>query len=153
MQTEFKLHRAIMDHLKGRVRRGNEVFGCNPPFHHFFATTIYQGRNKEDGFFLKMIGVEAGISDIIAWYKTKDGLGCTFMEVKIVGSIQSSAQKKIQGICHSLGIKYVVVRTVEQAHRHFVNIGLTPMHNSIREPDLRSDEQKKLQAFNFYKKD
>ena len=151
-QTEFKIHRAIIDHLEGQTRKGNETFGCHPPFLNLLFTTIYQGRNAEDGFFLKMLGVKPGIADIIAWYKTHKGLGCSFIEVKTKTGSQSSPQKKIQARCSMLGIAYVIVRSVQQVHDHLKSVGLKPQHNNVREPDLRSDAQKKQDAYNFYKK-
>jgi len=136
-KTEFKLHRAIMYYLMGE----------NPAFHHLFATTIYQGRDAKDGFFLKMLGVQAGMPDIVAWYKG----GCSFIEVKTISGRQSSAQKKVQGRVQALGFPYVLVRSVQDVHDHLLKQGLRPMHKPT-EPDLRSDAQKKKDAFDFYKR-
>lgn len=155
---EFFIQRGIMDHLLGQIRKGNEITPCTPPFDNLFATSIYQGRNEAEGFFLKMLGVKPGMSDILAFYPhPKRGehpallFGASLLEVKAEKGRMSPDQYNVMGKCQWLGIPYVVVRSVVDVHNHFVKQGLIPRHNAIREADTRTKAQKYQDAFNAFK--
>lgn len=150
-RTEYRIQVAISDYLNGRIRKGNKVMDASQPFPGMLVTHAYQGRDAKEGFFLKALGVKPGIADLLTWYKKGNGYACSFLEVKKPDGIQSPPQKKVQGSCHYLGIPYVIVRSVRDAYNHFVKEGLTPEHHLIIEPDLRTDAQKKLDNFNFYR--
>lgn len=145
---EFKIHVAIVNHVKGKDGIG-KAFNA-------FITHIYQGRSKEDGFFLKMLGVFAGVADLIVLWRSKCSCGVSkvgigFLEVKKPDGYQSTPQKKFQGICHWLGINYAIVKSVKEAHDTLVKWGCPALHHSIIEPDTRSLAQKKIDAFNMFK--
>lgn len=140
---EFKIHCAIIDHIK--EKRAFTAFVCH----------IYQGRNKEDGFFLKMLGVFAGVADImVMWRSTcscgKPHTGIGFLEVKRPKGIQTHPQKRFEGICRWLGARYAIVRSVKDAHEALLAWGCPVNHHAIKEPDTRSTEQKKIDAFRFF---
>lgn len=150
-RTEYRIQVAISDYLNGRTRKGNQIIQTNPPFPGMLVTHAYQGRNADEGFFLKALGVRAGIADLLTWYAKGNGYACSFLEIKKPGGYQSPPQKKVQSHCHFLGIPYVIVRSVRDVYNHFVAEGLTPAHHAIIEPDLRTDAQKKQDSFNYNK--
>ncbi len=150
--VEFRIHRAIVDHVRGNIRRGNEIIRSTPPFHGLFITHIYAGRSKEEGFFLKMLGVVSGVPDLLAiWPDKAKGYDIGFIEVKTPIGQLSAPQRKFHGFCLHLGIKWGIARSVDDAHKLFIKWGLPPVHNAIKEPDTRSDTQKKKDAFDMYK--
>jgi len=146
--TEFRLQCAIIDHVRGRLT-GNKAFNV-------FITHIYQGRDANDGFFLKKMGVVAGVADMLILWRTscscglpKVGIG--FLECKTKTGKLSGVQGKFRGICHWLGIHYAEARSVKEAHDVLVGWGCHVNHAAIREPDLRSNTQKKSDGFDMYK--
>lgn len=147
---EYKLHVAIVDHVTGR-KVGQKAFNA-------FICHVFQGRNKQDGFFLKMLGVVPGIADLLVLWRAKcdcgkSKVGIGFLEVKKSDGYQSGAQKKFQGVCHWLGINYAVVKSVGQAHKMLVLWGCPEFHSTVVEPDLRSQKQKFDDARSFYAPD
>lgn len=150
--NEYKIHVAISDYLNGRSRKGNQVIEGIQPFPGMLVTHAYQGRSKEEGFFLKALGVKPGIADLLCFYRgVTQPYEVSFLEVKKPGGVQSSPQRKIMGHCHALGIPYAIVKSVKDAHEHFKSRGLKPVHNAIREPDTRTDSQKKQDVFDMYR--
>ena len=141
--SEYKLHVAIIDYLRGQKRKGNEVFPGNKPFPYLFVCHIFQGRSKEDGFFLKNLGVFPGVADILAIWKTNDGFDIGFIEVKTVKGALSTPQKKFKSICHWFGIKWALVRSAQETHDTLKSWGLECVSDSVREPDLRDEMQKR----------
>lgn len=151
--SEFRIHVAIIHHLRGQQRVGKEIISIgNPPFLGLLALHIYQGRSKEEGFFLKLLGVVAGAPDILCiWPDPVKGYDIAFLEVKSTTGNLSTPQQRFRNFCQRLGIKWAIVRSVTEAHNQLITWGLTPHHNAIREPDTRSDMQKKKDAFDFFK--
>lgn len=145
--SEYKLHVAIIDHLRGQKRVGREIIKSNQPFPGLFVSHIYQGRSKEEGFFLKSMGVVAGMPDILAIWK--DGWG--FLEVKTENGKLSTAQKRFMWFCQERNINWALVRSVAEAHNKFKNWGLKPIHEAIQEPDLRSWSQKRDDAIDAFR--
>lgn len=138
MHEEYRIHCAIVDHLRGVRMVGRELIQGTKPFPELFITHLNQGRSKDEGWFLKRMGVYPGVADLLCLWR--GGIG--FIEVKTKTGTLSSAQKKFKGICHWLGIRYEVARTVKEAHDIVKRWGLKSVHEVIREPDLRTDEQK-----------
>lgn len=163
---EYHLQVAIVDHFRGQRRKGNEIFKGQTPFEGLFVTHIYQGRNKKDGFFLKQLGVASGVTDLLGIYEhpRKDFLielskkynvdiplyQCEFMEIKTKTGFLSEAQNRFKWFCERLHINWSVVRSVTEAHEVYKKRGLTPRHEAIVEPDLRTHRQKLDDMFDFY---
>lgn len=145
--SEYRLQVAIIDHLRGQQRKGNKIYPGTKPFANLFVTHLYQGRSKNEGFFLKSLGVYPGVADILAIWP--DGWG--FMEVKTENGVLSTPQKRFKWMCESYKIKWALIRSVQQAHDQLKAWGLKPAHEAVREPDLRTIEQKKSDAFDFYR--
>ena len=114
-------------------------------FTHHFAGR----KGSSDGYFLQQLGVRPGIGDIINWWN--DGrLQCGFLELKVEAAL-SPAQIKIRDRCAGLGIKYAVARTPQQVISVYRNWGLKPTHEAIRNPDYRTEAEKKQDIYNMYK--
>lgn len=138
---EYKLHVAIIDHIKGQKRKGKEIIQGTRPFRNLFVTHIFQGRSAEDGFFLKQMGVFPGVADLLCiWDNAGPQIG--FLEVKTEKGYLSTAQKKFKGICQAFGVRYALVRSVADAHRQLKDWGVHCVHDSVVEPDIRSWDQK-----------
>ncbi|NBW19116.1 MAG: hypothetical protein EBR82_65185 [Caulobacteraceae bacterium] len=148
VNAEYRLQIAVINHLTGRVKTGKDWVRGTPAFAGLFVTHIYQGRSKEDGFFLKQLGVVAGVADLLLIWR--GGFG--FVELKRQEGVQSTVQKKFQGFCHSVGVKYAVCRSVREVHDTLTGWGLTPTHGAIKEPDLRKDSEKRRAAFDEFDK-
>ncbi len=137
VNEEYHLQVAVIDHLTGRIRRGNEYIRSTPAFNGLFVTHIYQGRSKEDGFFLKQLGVVAGVADLLLVWR--GGFG--FIELKRQAGQSSPVQRKFQGFCMSIGVKYEIARSVKDVHEICIKWGLTPNHNYCKEPNKKTDKQ------------
>lgn len=162
MNKEFRIQRAIMDHLDGVIRKGNTLYPGTKPFRGIFPFHVFQGRSEEEGFFLKMLGVKAGVLDIpVIWEshrrKELEEIGrkhniyippyeLRFMEVKTKEGTLTSSQRKFTPILNSMGIVWEIVRSVRDAHNLMIRWGHTPQHNAIVEPDLRTDDEKQKDA-------
>jgi hypothetical protein len=146
---EFKIQTGIIDHIRGRKTeaRAFNVFVCH----------VFQGRNGKEGFFLKLLGVFAGVGDLLILWRSKCScgipkVGIGFLEVKSSTGTQEAPQKKFEGICHWLGVHYAIVRSVDEAHYTLIAWGCTPNHNAIREADTRTVAEKYQAAYDFYKR-
>lgn len=149
--TEFKTQVAIIDHCRGQRRKGNKIYPGVKPFPKLFVCHVYQGRSKDEGFFLKMLGVWPGVADVLAIWKLPEGFDIAFLEVKTEKGYLSPSQKKFKGICHWFGIKYALVRSVTDAHNQLKAWGVEHVHDAIQEPDLRDDKQKRDDFFDMCK--
>lgn len=132
-QIEYIIHCAIIEHL-------------DSAWPQIERTHAGKARDKAHAHFLSKMGYDAGTGDII-WF-------CQYMfgemEVKRFGGVQSSEQKRREAKLIRNGGRYVIVKSVRESHEYWKSLGLTPMHNAIREPDLRTDEQKKGDAMKVY---
>lgn len=140
--TEFKIQVASTDHLRGQRRQGNKVYSSIAPFKGLFVTHIYQGRNENEGFFLKMMGVYPGVSDLLVIWATPTGVDFGFIEMKTDKGRLSPPQIKFKGICQAFGIKWALCRTVRQVHDTVKGWGAECVHDTVIEPDLRTKEEK-----------
>lgn len=129
IQSEYKIHVAIVEHLRSA-------------FPDLVLTHAAHGRDETHAHFLSKMGYEAGTGDVI-WY------GCSsFGELEIKAfTRQSGNQKTRQTKVQLAGGNYAIVRSVREAHDYFVELGFKPLHAAIREPDIRTDEEKKRDAF------
>lgn len=153
---EFLIHCSIVAHLTGRKFKGKEIIQSTRAFN-AFVCHIYNGRSKKEGFFLKRLGVVPGVADLLILYRSNCScglprVGIGFLEVKKPGGVQSTPQRKFMGICHWLGVPYAIVKSVREAHDTLVAWGCPANHHSVQEPDLRTFEQKKKDAFEMYKR-
>lgn len=146
VNKEYRIHVAIVDHLRGQTRKGRETIQGTKPFPGLFVTHIYQGRSKDEGFFLKRLGVYAGVADLLLIWR--GGFG--FIEVKSENGVLSSPQRKFKGFCHALNIPWSLARSVRDAHRAVKGWGVKCDHDAVTEPDLHTKQEKFKAAFDFY---
>lgn len=152
MNKEYLFQLSVIDWLYGRMRKGNKTFGNNPPMPGLLFTHHYAGRKgPEDGFFLQQLGVRPGMGDILCWWNDPTGKLCAGMLELKVDAALSTAQHKIKGICHQLGIRYDVARTPAQVIAIFHKWGLNPLHIAIKTPDYRTFDDKHEDSFEMYK--
>lgn len=134
---EYKIHVAILAHIRN-------AFPMVKAFH-----IANQAKDAQEAFWNKQLGIEPGASDlIIGWKPSKVGV----LEIKTEDGKISTAQNKFLSWADSIKWHTGVARTVQGAHNILVGWGLEPSYNSCREPDLRNTDQKKADAFNFYKR-
>lgn len=133
-QQEFRLQLAVVKHLELA-----------------FPTLVYthipnRPGDAKDGYFKKIMGAKAGAPDFVFWWKG----GAGAVELKVPGSHIASAQNKFLSALHSVGVKTAVCRSVAEVHKALKSWGLKPRCETVREPDIRSDMQKKYDAHEIY---
>lgn len=133
-QTEYKIHCAIVEHLESAWPQ-------------IEFTHAGKARDETHAHFLSRMGYKAGTADLIWFCAGKFGEG----EVKQLGGVQSSAQKTRQAALERNGGYYIIWHSVRESHDYFLSLGFKPMHNAVQEPDLRTEDERKADAFNFYK--
>lgn len=132
---EYLLQVAVVEHF-GR---------CFP--HVGFFHVPNQSRNATEAFFNKKLGVRPGVSDLILGWPNR---GVGVLELKSSDGRISTQQNKFLSWANHIGWEVGTAKTVRQAHDALKRWGLKPLYESCMEPDLRSDEQKKRDVFNFY---
>jgi hypothetical protein len=80
-----------------------------------------QGKNAKEQAYKKMIGMEAGVSDLIICLPKK----VIFVELKTEKGVQSEAQKEFQKDIEALGLEYYLVRNLE----HFQQLIFNKLEN------------------------
>ncbi len=143
-QAEFRLQVAVVNHLKSAFK---EVIW-----------TAFPGRpgNAKDGFMKKAMGVKPGVPDLLFWWQypcavDKKLIQCAGIELKSAKGKISPDQNRFASYFTAIGGKFACCNTVRQVHDALKNWGLRPTHESIVEPDTRSDMKKKADMFNWYK--
>lgn len=139
--SEFKLHLAIKKHYESCF-----IGSHNPNLKIMHIAN--EQRDSTQGYFNKMLGVEKGFPDILAAWR--GGVGVC--EVKLPGKPLTSDQNKFLSWAKHIGWHTGIARSVEQFHNVARGWGLAPAHSSISEADLRSDIEKKSDAFEFFRR-
>jgi hypothetical protein len=135
-QLEFRLQVAVVDHIAK----------C---FSVWF--TAFPGRpgDAKDGFMKKKMGVKAGVPDILVILK---GGILGAIELKIKGGVQNKAQHEEPCYMAAQGAKVGLCTSVRQVHDLLVSWGCKAKYDSVQEPDLRSDGQKKQDMYDMYRR-
>ncbi len=147
-QTEYRLHCSVVEHLRSAFP---QVLFLHPANR---ASGDTEETRKTNAFFNQQMGVLKGAPDILCWWKGlhKDGqnkLHSGAIELK-TGSGLGPYQKTFDHRFTLLGGQYAVCKSVQGVHDALKLWGLVPRHNAVREPDLRSDSEKKADGFAFY---
>jgi len=71
------------------------------------------GRNKVAHMQLISAGLRAGVADMVVWLPD----GIAYVEVKTATGDQSKRQKAFEGKCKDYGIRYYLVRSVDDVKR------------------------------------
>lgn len=139
---EYRLQVACVDYLKGQRRIKNKTYPITRPFPQLWKggeqrfTHCYAGRDAEDGFFLKQMGVRAGIYDICLWWEA----GIHFIDLKCNTGL-SAMQKQFGGDMKSIGVKTATASSVAQFRDILIGWGLICENHQVTEPEV-SLEQK-----------
>jgi len=141
---EFILQVASVAYLNGKLGEGKKAIQVSRPFPELFDhdgrqrfTHIAQGRDKREGFFLKMMGLRRGIYDMFFWPRQ----GFLWMDFKVDSRLSKDQEafgwnmREMDIPCHTPG-------SVKQFSDILVAHGLKRTHDMIIEPDLRSWEKK-----------
>lgn len=130
-QAEYRLQVAVAKHL-------------DSAFPHLLYTA-FPGRpgDAADGFHKKAMGVKSGVPDLLFFWPQVFAA----IELKIESGVVSSQQNKFASSFVKAGGKFAVCRTVRQLHNKLKEWGVAPLHNAVTEPDYRSDNEKKRDAF------
>lgn len=137
-QKEFKLQCHI-------VEKHNQYFP-------HVIITAFPGRpgDAQDGFFKKMMGVRAGVTDILLWWHWKN---FGVVEIKADAKVTSAQNKFMSAIKHIGGYEGVA-HSWQEYYKLLCTFGIVPVSvcTIFDEPDYRTDNQKKHDAFEFYKR-
>ena len=141
-QAEFRLQLAVIKHLESAFPQ--------------VMFTAFPGRpgDAQDGWFKKIMGTKAGVADLLLWFRhpqyPKERPCSAAIELKAPGGVWASKQNLWGSAFNSIGGKYAVCRSVKQVHDALVKWGINPLHESVTEPDCRSDTEKMRDSFNFF---
>lgn len=138
-QLEFRIHCAIVDQF-------DSAFPSAMLWH-----TPNRGSGGADGHFKKLMGARKGASDLGLSWNNGDGLECGWYEVKAPGEHPKTDQNKWFSAFAHLGWQTGWGTSVTQAFNTFESWGIPRKHYAVKEPDLRSDMQKKSEAFDWFK--
>lgn len=141
---EYKTHVAIVKHHRSAFPHVKLLYIPNAV------------RNAADAFFNKEMGAEAGAHDLMLfWRKAVFNLipwiGVGIYEVKSRTGRLSAPQNKFASGMAVLGANTAYGGSVKHYHETLKSWGLKPAHESVQEPDYRTWDQKKQDAFNFYR--
>ncbi len=134
--TEYKIHVAIVKHHSTAFPHVKLLYVPNAV------------RNASDAFFNKMMGAVPGAHDLMLFWGKPMGVG--IFEVKSKTGRLSTPQNKFASAMSFLGAHTGHGSSVRSYHNALKSWGLVPRHESIVEPDIRSAEQKKKDAFDLY---
>lgn len=153
---EFKIHKACVDYLKQRVWKGNKlVHEGRPAFESLLiihiANQVQDGSDEAAtiGFFLKQMGVEPGAYDFLFFWPHRQGLAYDVKEPK-KGKL-SPAQIRFRHKWENIGYPSAWGTSVKHMRDTLIKHGAKCRIFDLIEPDLRTDKEKKDDAFNFCK--
>lgn len=138
--SEFKLHCAIKRHIE-RCFIGTHNPGLK------FWHVANENRDSTQGFWNREMGQLAGVLDFqCGWPVSKAGV----LEVKFGKNKLTPDQNRFISWAKQIGWHTGVAYSVQQAHWTLCTWGLKPAYSQVQEPDLRTDAEKKHDAYNFF---
>lgn len=140
-ESEFRLHLAIKKHYESCF-----IGAHNPNLKIFHVAN--ESRDAVQGYWNKVLGILPGLPDLMAGWPHKNTGIC---EIKLPGKPLSSAQNKVISWAHHIGWHTGVARSVRQFHEVALSWGLKAGHQSILEPDQRTEQQKFSDSYSYFK--
>lgn len=139
---EFRLQCAVVEHLRSAFPQV------------LFTHPAQKAKDAQEGHFNKMLGVRKGVPDLLLWWN-KENLGyprimAAAIELKSGAGKQSGYQANFEEIFTRIGGKHAYCRSVQEAHDALISWGCEAKHGAIREPDLRSQQEKFSDAYDLY---
>ncbi len=158
--TEYALQVHVFRYLRGTIKNGRNVIHVTVPFPEVEAWHVFQGRryNNSDteeerlaadrqGFFLKELGVTAGVHDIhMIWPNA-----FSTIELKVGKGSQSPYQRTFTMHMERCGHKVAVCRSVAQVRDAIIGWGLECKNVRCIEPP-RSELERREAAFDMYRR-
>lgn len=139
---EYKIHCASVEHIHSSFIPANMDIGLKC-WH-----IPNQTRSKTEAFHNKRLGAIPGMFDLnFGWGERQMGI----IEIKSSKGKLSPEQKDHRDWALNRGWKTGEARTVREVHSVLVLWGMKYIHQVIREPDIRTHDQKVKDAFNFYR--
>lgn len=152
---EFKLHVAVVEHLRSAF----------PSV--LFTHPAQKAKDAQEGHFNKLLGVRKGVPDLILWWTTNQHFtypdqhngqgefyyeyaGCGAIELKSSKGKQSGYQANFEEIFKQLGGKHAYCRSVQEVHDTLVSWGCEAKHGVLKEPELRSQQEKFKDSYDFF---
>lgn len=143
-QFEYRIQCAIFDHHQTAYPFVKFVYVPNA------------SKDASTGYFNKKMGLCPGAHDIHCyWNRTAIDAKPAYIrvgifEVKSPDGKLTTQQNRYASEMHQIGAYTGWGYSVAAYHKALKSWGLVPVHNAIKEPDLRTDEEKKRDAFDLY---
>jgi hypothetical protein len=138
--TEYSLQTYVIKYLRAK--------NATPPFPDLTFFHVYNGRNEKEGFFLKQLGVLAGVCDLLLIAPNQPLMG---IELKVGKNQQSEHQKNFAYKMNRCGHKTAVCRSVAEVRDCLIGWGLTCHNTRVIEPP-RSELEQREAAFDMYRR-
>ena len=138
-QKEFKLHLAVVEQLPIWYPQVKFLHIPNRP------------GDASDGYFKKLMGSAPGASDLLVGWKFGSKLGgAGFIELKAPDGVVSSTQNKFLSGWATIGFHTGIARSCREVYALIERWGVKPASSAIREPDYRTVNEKRADAFDLY---
>lgn len=136
---EYKIHIAIVEHHRTAFPFIKLVHVPN------------QSKDAQEGYFKKIMGAEAGALDLFLFWGPPLGMGIYDVKKRGEEKLATNQNKFASAMAH-FGVKTSYGSSVRHYHNIVKSWGHIPLHECIKEPDLRTDEEKKRDAFDYFKR-
>lgn len=140
---EFKIHVAAVEHIRTAFPQV------------LFTHPAQKAKDKREGHFNKMLGVKAGVPDLLFYWEHSlfpfSTIGAGAIELKSSIGRRTPKQGTFESIFKRIGGKHAYCKSVREVHDTLVSWGIKPAHNAVVEPDVRTVDQKYKDSYDFYK--
>lgn len=149
IELEWRLQEATASYLSGEEWRGNKIYQRHTiPFHFLkFHHPALEYRGAGEGIKYRKRGSTSGLTDWLLWGPNK---WHGFIELKVVDRKLTENQKEVRRWALEYGFPYVICRAVHEVRDALIGWGWKCHNLACREPDHRTAENKKAQAFDLY---
>lgn len=152
-QNEYPIHKAMIDYLDQRVWKGNKIIHRgNPAFENLlFLHIANQGHGEDaaaEGFFLKQLGVVPGAYDLLLFWPHRMAGA---YDAKAPGGHLTTPQKRFRERWERCGFPSSWGASTEHLRDTLIGWGAKCLIHATKKVDLRTDDEKHRDAFNFYK--
>ncbi len=156
-QEEYRIHKACIDYLDQRVWKGNKIIHRgNPAFDDllfFHVQNVQHTDNEEEnirqGLFAKQLGVLAGAYDILCFWPIRMALAYDCKRPEI-GKL-TTPQIRFRERWERCGFPSDWGTSPEHLRDTLIKHGARCRVHSVKQVDLRTLDQKKQDAFDYFK--
>lgn len=149
-EHEWRLQEATATYLTGKLYGGPKVIKTYPiPFHYLkFHHPALEYRGAESGNKYKKRGSTSGIFDWLFWGPDRFH---AMAELKVAKRGLNIPQKETWRWLGEYGFPKTICYSVKELRDFIISCGFECHNMACIEPDYRSPEKKKFDAFEFYK--